>query len=116
MGAKKPTGILWKAYRSWGAGTVDKYFAVPPKTKPDLLKILRTSFMATMNAPDFRKAAADQLGEGATPVDGPETYERIESGLHIADDVKAEISKLRTKYELPQINMIKKKKKKRKKK
>lgn len=103
LGAKKPTGLLWKAYRSWGAGTVDKYFAMPPKTRPEHLKIMRESFMATMRSPAFVKAAGDQLGEGATPVSGPETHERIEAGLQIPDDVVATIRKLREKYSLPQI-------------
>ena len=103
LGAKKPTGLLWKAYRSWGAGAVDKYFALPPKSKPEQLKTLRESFMATMRSPAFAKAAADQLGEGATPVNGQETYERIEAALHIPDDVIATIRTLRQKYGLPQI-------------
>ncbi|MFM2130050.1 MAG: hypothetical protein RL477_1596 [Pseudomonadota bacterium] len=104
LGAKKPTGVLWRAYRSWGAGTVDKYFAMPPKTRAEHLAIMRESFMATMKSPAFVKAAGDQLGEGATPVGGQDTFERIEAGLQVPEDVIAEIRRLRAKYSLPQID------------
>lgn len=109
LGAKKPTGLLWKAYRSWGAGAVDKYFATPPKTSDAHLKILRQSFMAAANSPEFVKAAKDILGDGATPVDGPETRDRIEAGLVIPPEVVETIRKIRTKYGLPQVSDQKKK-------
>lgn len=108
LAGKKVDPLLMRAYRSWGAGSVDKYFATAPKTKPEHLQILRTSFMAATRSPEFVKASGEQLGEGAVPVDGPETYSRIEAGLHIPDDVVATIRNLRTKYGLPQVQRAKK--------
>jgi tripartite-type tricarboxylate transporter receptor subunit TctC len=108
LGAKKPTGIMWKAYRTWGGGNaVDKYFATPPKMSPDVLKILRTSFMATGKDPGFRKAATDTLGGGFVTISGEETYERIEGSLNIPADVRDLVRKLRAKYGLPQLSKMK---------
>jgi tripartite-type tricarboxylate transporter receptor subunit TctC len=104
LGDKKPTGMLWKVYRSWGADTVDKYFAMPPKTQDDHLKIMRESFLASANSEGFRKAAQATLGDGATPVSGDETRERIESAIVIPEDVVATIREIRTKYGLPQLS------------
>lgn len=108
LGDKKPTGTMWKAYRTWGGGNaVDKYFATPPKTPANVLKILRTSFVATGKDPEFRKAATDTLGGGFVAISGEETFERIEGSLNILADVRDLVQKLRAKYGLPQVSKMK---------
>jgi tripartite-type tricarboxylate transporter receptor subunit TctC len=108
LGNKKPTGTMWKAYRTWGGGNaVDKYFATPPKTPADILRILRVSFVQTGKDPEFRKTANDTLGGGFVTISGEETFERIEGSLNIPADVHDLVRKLRAKYGLPQVSKMK---------
>jgi hypothetical protein len=108
LGAKKPTGLNYQAYRAWaGASAVDKYFVTPPKTPPDILQILRASFMATVADPSFKNDAQKILGDGYVAQGGEETRAKVRDALQIPESVVSIMKKLRQKYNLPIVSTLK---------
>ena len=105
MGDNKPKGVKWDAYRAWaGPSSVDKYFAVSPGTPKALLNILRASFQATTQDPEFVKQARNILGGGYVVLDGPATRALVEGAIVIPEGALKEITALRVKYGLPKIS------------
>lgn len=108
LGAKKPTGLNYQAYRAWaGTSAVDKYFVTPPKTPPDILQILRASFMATVDDPSFQNEARKILGDGYVAQSGEETQAKVRDALEIPENVVSIMRKLREKYGLPIVSTLK---------
>jgi len=96
----------WAAYRQWtGSGAIDKYFALPPKTPKERRDILRASFMATTEDPEFKKQASNILGGGYVPIDGARTRQLIVDAID-SDPAAVDIVKnMRAKLGLPQMRV-----------
>jgi tripartite-type tricarboxylate transporter receptor subunit TctC len=108
MGAKKPSGKEWQAFRAWaGPSTIDKFFVVPPGTPDALLQTLRTSFMAATKSPEFEKQAEASLGDGFNILSGEQTHAQIKDVLIVSPEVQELANALRKKYSLPVVTDLK---------
>ncbi|MDH3239686.1 MAG: hypothetical protein OEO83_03380 [Alphaproteobacteria bacterium] len=96
---------VWSALRQWnGAGAVDKFFSVPPKTPQDRLAILRTSFIAATKDPGFMKQAENVFGGGYTILSGEQTHAAIAGAIAQDPEGLEVIKRLRAKYKLPPVS------------
>ncbi|TDI67078.1 MAG: hypothetical protein E2O90_03635 [Alphaproteobacteria bacterium] len=95
----------WAAFRQWnGAGAVDKYFSLPPKTPKDRLAILRASFAAATKDPGFKKQAAHTFGGGYSILTGKQTHDAIAGAIAQDPQGLVVIKRLRAKYGLPKVS------------
>jgi tripartite-type tricarboxylate transporter receptor subunit TctC len=102
LGAKKPTGLSWQAYRAWaGAPELDKYLVAPEGTPDHLVKLLREAFMKIMKDPEVDKEGDKFFGDG-WKAHGAEKIEAvIRDYVGIPKEAKDYITKMRQKYGLP---------------
>jgi hypothetical protein len=95
---------VWSAFRQWtGAGAVDKFFSVPPKTPKDRLEILRTSFITATKDPEFIKQATNIFGGGYSILTGKQTHDAIAGAINQDPKGVEVIKRLRAKYKLPPV-------------
>jgi tripartite-type tricarboxylate transporter receptor subunit TctC len=102
LGAKKPTGLAWQAYRGWaGSPDLDKFLVAPEGTPDHLVKTLRDAFANLMKDPDVDKEGDKFFGEGWKPHSAERIDAAIREETSIPKEAKDFIAKLRQKYGLP---------------
>lgn len=95
----------WAAFRQWnGAGAVDKFFSLPPKTPKDRLAVLRASFAAATKGAGFKKQAAHTFGGGYSILTGKQTHDAIAGAIAQDPQGLVVIKRLRAKYGLPKVS------------
>jgi tripartite-type tricarboxylate transporter receptor subunit TctC len=102
LGAKKPTGLAWQAYRAWaGAPELDKFLVGPEGTPDHLMKVLRDAFNKVMKDPEVDKEGDKFFGDGWKPHPAEKIEAVIRDQIAIPKEAKDVITKLRQKYGLP---------------
>jgi len=102
LGAKKPTGIAWRAYMAWaGAPELDKFLVAPEGTPDHLVKLLRDAFAKVMKDPEVDKEGDKFFGDGWRPHSAEKIETVIRDHIAIPKEAKDFITKMRQKYGLP---------------
>lgn len=98
LGDKKPTGIPWRAWKSWnGADLVDKFLAAPPGTPDDRVAILREAFTKMSQRPEFDELMKQRVSKSYAVHIGQETDDIMKGVLIVSQAVLDYIKELQRK-------------------
>jgi tripartite-type tricarboxylate transporter receptor subunit TctC len=108
----KLSGKAVTAFRNWQrTNELGKYFALPPKTPPEIVQAWRHSFAGMEEDPDFKEAASAQLDPDYNLLSHQETLKIVQDMAAIPEEDLAYLIHLREKYGLPGTSSDKKEKK-----
>lgn len=98
----KLKGEALAAYNTWlDDQLVDKWFALPPGTPAEIVKVYRDAFSKVAKDPEFLARAEKEFGEDFSPMSGEELG-RIAKALAATKDEDIQfLNNLRVKYKLP---------------
>jgi hypothetical protein len=107
----KLSGKAVTAFRNWQrTNELGKYFALPPKTPPEIVQAWRHSFAGMEEDPDFKEAASAQLDPDYNLLSHQETLKIVQDMAAIPEEDLAYLIHLREKYGLPGTSSDKKEK------
>ena len=102
LGAKRPTGVSWQAYKIWsGPAEVDKPLAAPPGTPKNIVKILREAYQKMIKDRGFIKQANKFLGDAWLTRGGEKTAAMVKQSTEISKEVRDFLHNIRKKNGLP---------------
>jgi hypothetical protein len=98
----KLSGEALAAYHTWlDDQLVDKWFALPPGTPADIVRVYREAFAKVGEDKDFIARAEKEFGEDFSPMSGEEMGRIAKSLAATKDEDIQFLNNLRTKYKLP---------------
>ena len=98
----KLSGEKIRAFHNWqSTNALGKYFALPPKTPPDIVQAWRAAFSRMEADPEFKEAASAQLDPDYNLLSEVETLKIVQDMAAIPEEDLAYLIHLREKYGLP---------------
>ena len=87
---------------SWaGSQQADRWFALPPGTPKEIVRVYRRAFEKVTRDPKFDKLVRKQLGKDIRPVNGEQLTRIIRNLVNTPDEAVSYATQLRVKYGLP---------------
>jgi len=100
--SKKLTPVEWQGYLSWaGSQQADRWFALPPGTPKEYVRLYRRAFEKVTKDPEFDKLVRKQSEKDIRPIYGEELTKIIRDLVHTPDEAMTYANRLRAKYGLP---------------
>ncbi|MFM1816702.1 MAG: hypothetical protein RLZ98_3397 [Pseudomonadota bacterium] len=98
----KTSGIARRAFDYWTkANQVDKWYALPPDTKPEIVKVYGEAFAKAAKDPEFIKFGEHQFSADFTPQTGQDVYEAVAATAYPSSDILDYLRSIRVKHGLP---------------
>ena len=98
----KIEGKVLRAFHNWqSTNALGKYFALPPKTPPEVVQAWRTAFSRMEEDPEFKEAASAQLDPDYNLLSQAEVLKIVQDMAAIPEEDLAYLIHLREKYGLP---------------
>ena len=98
----KLSGLALEAFEGWEAMVVaGKWYALPPKTPADIVKVYRDAHDKIVQDPEFDEATKKQYSDVYSTTNGDETEHMVHQLAVISDDVLDYIQALKTNVGIP---------------
>ena len=98
----KLTGLAKESFEFWNLlNMVDKWYALPPNTPPEIVTVYRTAWDQLTKDPEFIKNAHLQFSEDFLPMQGPFMQKLVDKTAYPAKELTGFIESMKVKNGLP---------------
>lgn len=98
----KTSGIAKKAFEFWTAlNDIDKWYALPPNTPPEIVKAYRDAWAKMVKDPEFIRLGKLQFSADFEPVTGERQQEMVNTTAYPEKDIPAYMEQMKSRHGLP---------------